>query len=77
MNGLISGRKKLKMNLTRDHPRRVEDDSMVLDAKTAIENGIILEGDQGLKISTQVPRLFKIPFWLVSLSKSKKVLFFC
>lgn len=73
LNGLINGRKKLKMNLARDQPRLEEDKSMFLNSETAMENGIVLVNEQNLKISTQIPKLFKIPFWLVSVPKSKKV----
>lgn len=73
LNGLISGRKKLKMNLTRDDPRPDEDEDNIITAKNNQDIGFILDNDEKLKISKEIPKLFKIPFWLVSLPKEKKV----
>lgn len=62
------------MNLSRNDPRPQESEENLITAQNNRKDiGFILDNSEKLKISTKIPKLFKIPFWLVSLPPVKKV----
>ena len=71
LNGLICGRKELKMDLKRDDTRKQQ--GLQFSQTEQLTENIRVENPATLKVYTEVPKLFKIPFWLVSMQNDQKV----
>lgn len=74
LNGLIGGRKKMKLSLVREDS--VDGDFKHEEVQSDLDDNIFLEEGSKLRIETKIPKLFKIPFWLVKIDDDQTVRFY-
>jgi hypothetical protein len=73
LKGLISGRKKLKKTVSLVRGGEADSNSLAFTEKKRLSDGILVDSEHDLKVVTEIPKLFKIPFWLVSLPNQQTV----
>ena len=71
LNGLIEGRKKLKLGLVRNST--LDPSSQVFTTAKKIQSNILVDENSNIKVYTGIPKLFRIPFWLVPVNEDQKV----
>ena len=72
LKGIVDGRKALKKNLIRDDTNTLTNVTY-LEGSMITKQAKVSEDSHDIKIVTSVPRLFRIPFYLVSIPQNQKI----